>query len=308
MTTPDGGASVAAAPAGPPGHGAMPRWRAWVLAARLRTLPAAAAPVLVGTAAAAGAGLFRPLPALAALVGALLLQVGTNYANDVFDFLKGADGPDRVGPTRAVAAGLLQPREVLGAMAATFLASVAVGAYLVAVGGWPILAIGLAGIAAGILYTGGPWPLGYHGLGDLFVFVFFGPVAVGGTYYVQAGAPSAAVLWAGVALGLLATAILAVNNLRDIASDTRAGKRTLSVRFGRRASRVYYTALLLLAYVIVVLQARSFAALLPLATLPIAARLAGLVWTEEGPTLNRALAGTAQLLGLVSLLWIPAWL
>jgi 1,4-dihydroxy-2-naphthoate octaprenyltransferase len=286
----------------------MTRFRAFLLAARPRTLPAAAAPVLVGTAAAAGAGALRPLAALAALAGALLLQIGTNYANDVYDHFRGADGPDRVGPVRAVASGLLSPRDVLTAMTLSFAAAFAVGVYLVAIGGWPIVIIGLSGIASGILYTAGPWPLAYHGLGDLFAFVYFGPVAVGGTYYVQAGNVTPTVLAAGAAVGLLIAAILVVNNTRDIVTDRAAGKHTLAVRLGRRASCYYYAALLAAAYGIAVALARSPLGLLPLLSLPLALRLAGSLWRHEGGALNATLAGTAQLAALFSLLWIPAWL
>jgi len=288
---------------------ALPAWKVWMMAARPRTLPASAAPVLVGTAAAIGDGRFRLLPALAALLGSALIQIGTNLANDVFDGLRGTDGPGRLGPVRVTAAGLLAPRQVMAGMMLIFALAVAVGVYLVWVGGWPIVWIGTLGILSGILYTGGPWPLGYHGLGDLFVFIFFGPVAVGGTCYVQAGTVNPRVLAAGAAVGALATAILVVNNLRDRVTDARVGKRTLAVRLGEGLTRRYYLMLLAVAYCIAILLSRSWIGLLPLLSMPIAAGLIRVVNTkEDGPSLNEALAGTAKLLALFSLLWIPGWL
>ncbi len=218
----------------------MPPWRAWILAARAPTLAAAVAPVLVGTAAAAGAGRFHPLPFLAALVAAICIQVATNFANDAFDFLRGADTSRRTGPARVTQSGLLTARQVLtGAYAAAGLACAA-GAYLVVRHGWPLLVIGALSIASGFAYTGGPWPLGYHGLGEVFVFIFFGVVAVTGSAYVQTGTISIVALAASVPVGLLVTAILVVNNLRDIDTDRAAGKRTLAVRIGPRAARALY--------------------------------------------------------------------
>ncbi len=287
------------------------RARAWLLAARPKTLPVGAAPVIVGTAAAAGAGALNPLAAGAALVGALLLQIGTNLVNDAADFARGADGPDRLGPARAVASGLLPARAVWVAAALAFAGATAVGVYLVVLGGWPIVIVGLAGIVAGVAYTAGPFPLAYRGLGDLFAFVFFGVVAVTGTFYVQAGHVTAPVVAAGAALGALAAAVLDVNNVRDLAADERAGKRTLAVRLGRPLARAYYAALLGAAYATVaVLAALQLGplGLLPLATLPEAARLVRIVATrEDGPSLNGALAGTARLLLANCILWAPAW-
>ena len=271
----------------------------WIAAARLRTLTAAVVPVVVGTACAAAAGRVAWGPALAALGGALAIQIGTNFANDVFDAERGADGPDRVGPLRAVAAGLISAAAMKRAMIAAFGVAMLLGVYLVCVAGWPIVAIGIASILSGIAYTGGPWPLGYHGLGDVFVLVFFGFVAVCGTAYVQLGAVPAVAVAAAVPVGALATAILVVNNIRDRATDERAGKRTLAVRLGRRAALVEYGALLAIAYAVPLVLAvggRSWA-WLPLLSAPLAvARLRAVIAADTGPVFNRCLAATAQLL------------
>ncbi|WP_281193591.1 1,4-dihydroxy-2-naphthoate polyprenyltransferase [Halorubrum sp. F4] len=290
------------------------RRRAWVIAARPQTLPAAAAPVIVGVGLAIGAGTFAPLPAFAALVGAALIQIGTNFANDYYDAIQGADTDDREGFTRVVASGLIEPTEVKRAMWLTFAAAIGVGMYLVYVGGVPILAIGLASVAAGIAYTGGPYPLGYHGLGDVFVFVFFGLIAVTGTYYVQAAAlaggtfpvwiPDGTVTLAAAVASLpvaaLSTNILVVNNVRDLEEDAETGKRTLAVRFGYRFSRVQYVALLALAYATpfwFYANGDGLAPLLPLATLPLAVVVARTVLTEtSGDALNPALESTGKLL------------
>jgi len=223
------------------------RSQAWILAARPKTLTAAVAPVLVGTGLAAHDEALVILPAAAALVGAVLIQIGTNFANDYYDFVRGADTEDRVGPVRVTQAGLLPADSVRRGMVAVLGAAMLVGAYLVWVAGWPIVWIGLTSVACAVLYTGGPFPLAYHGLGDVFVFVFFGLVAVGGTYYVQALTWPADALLAGAALGALNAAILVVNNLRDIETDARAGKRTLAVRLGPTGTKVEYGVLLLLA-------------------------------------------------------------
>jgi len=272
----------------------------WVGAARLRTLPAAVVPVAVGTAVARAAGAIAWGPALAALAGSLAIQIGTNFANDVFDAERGADGPDRIGPVRAVSAGLISAAAMKRAMGIAFAVAAAFGAYLAWVGGWPIVVLGLASIASGIAYTGGPWPLGYHGLGDVFVLGFFGFAAVCGTAYVQLGHVPALAVWASIPVGALATAILVVNNLRDRATDVRAGKRTLAVRLGPRATLAEYAALLVLAYAVPLALAlgggRAWVAL-PLATAPLAlARLRDLAGATGAAAFNGCLAATAQLL------------
>ncbi|MCU0675261.1 MAG: 1,4-dihydroxy-2-naphthoate polyprenyltransferase [Myxococcota bacterium] len=273
--------------------------RAWVLAARPQTLSAAFVPVAVGTAVAHVAGGVVWLPALAALLGAFLLQIGTNFANDVFDHEKGADTEARLGPTRAASSGLLTPRALYVGMIVSFGLALAVGVYLIAVAGWPILAIGIASILSGIAYTGGPYPLGYHGLGDVFVMIFFGFVAVCGTAYVQLDAVPRDAWIASVPVGALATAILVVNNVRDRVTDVHAGKRTLAVRFGRRAGEAEYLLLLVASYAAPIALAvlhRSPWPLLPLLSLPIGIRLFRDLRRLEGAPLNATLAGTAKLL------------
>lgn len=225
--------------------------RVWLAAARPATLPAAVVPVLVGTAAAVHEGHGRTLPFIAAMVAAVLIQIGTNLANDVFDFERGADTSERLGPARVTQSGLATPQQVQLAAGLAFGAAALVGVYLIAVAGWPILVIGALSIVAGVAYTGGPWPLGYHGLGDAFVFVFFGLVAVMGSYYVQTEEVTRLALAVAAPVGLTVTAILVVNNLRDIESDRQAGKRTLAVRLGDRLTRVEYALLVLGAIALV---------------------------------------------------------
>ena len=274
------------------------RLRAWLLAARVPTLSAAVVPVLAGTAAAVADGRFRLLPFVASLAAAVLIQVGTNFANDYFDVHKGADTSERLGPVRVTQSGLLSPEAVRNAIILTFSLAVLIGLYLVAVGGWPIFVIGLLSIAAGVLYTGGPWPLGYHGLGDLFVFVFFGVIALTGTYYLHTGTVTLAALGSSIPVGCLVTAILVVNNLRDINTDRAAGKRTLAVRIGARATRLQYLLLLAVAYLTPLarwLLGSSLWAFLPWLTLPLAVVLARRMLTTEGRALNPVLKDTARL-------------
>ena len=278
----------------------LPRWKIWMLAIRPKTLPAAVGPVLVGWGLAVHEGVFRWGPALAALAGGILLQIGANLANDVADFQRGADHGERLGPTRVTQAGLLSPAEVTRGMWVTFALAAMVGVYLIAVAGWPVALIGLTAILAAIGYTGGPWPYGYYGLGDLFVFLYFGLAAVGGTYFVQARAVSAAVWWAAVPLGLLATALLVVNNLRDIPTDQAAGKRTLAVLLGEGGARLEYDVCVWGAYLIV--SAAVAAGIFPLGalviwlSLPWAWRTRRIVRAARGRALNAALARTGQLI------------
>ncbi len=280
--------------ASPPGKA-----QAWQLAARPKTLPAAVAPVLVGVGFAAADGAFRPFPALAALAGALLLQVAVNIANDLFDHQRGIDTPDRLGPPRAAALGLLTGNEMRRGLALVLLAVVLIGVYLVVVGGWPVLVIGVASILAALAYSGGPFPLASNGLGELFVFFFFGWVAVGGTYWVQALTLPSHLLLAAVPPGLLITAILVVNNLRDIPTDSQTGKHTLAVILGERGARIEYTILLAVSYLLlplfVLMGWTGYAGLLPLATLPLAVIATRRVWSDTGRALNPSLGRTANL-------------
>jgi len=280
------------------------------MAARPRTLPAAIAPVLVGTAAAVywAGSLQRPGALLAALVGSVFIQIGTNLANDYSDAKRGADAADRLGPVRVTSAGLVTPQRVLNATWIAFAIAIACGIYLATVAGVVILVIGALSIAAGVLYTGGPRPYGYAGLGEVFVFLFFGLVAVNGSYYVQLEELDALPLGLSIAVGFLATAILVVNNVRDMETDRRAGKMTLAVRMGRHNAVVLFRGLVLGAFVVlpVALAAGSSFTALPLIgllALPLALGPMRTVTNRtDGPSLNAALAGTGALLGAYSLL------
>jgi 1,4-dihydroxy-2-naphthoate octaprenyltransferase len=278
------------------------------MAARLRTLPAAIAPVLVGTSLALGAGSLRALGFVAALLGAIFIQVGTNLSNDYSDARRGADSEDRLGPVRVTAGGLVPPSRVLLATWITFGLAVLCGVYLVAIAGWELIAVGAASILAGVLYTGGPRPYGYEGLGELFVFLFFGVVAVSGSYFVQVSELAWPAFACAVPVGLLASAILVVNNVRDLQTDRRAGKRTLAVRLGRARTRSLYTAMIALAFLLAplpwALGAMSAWLLLPWLAIPLAAPLVQIVRTRvDGPTLNGALARTGMLQLIFCLLY-----
>lgn len=286
----------------------MSHLRLWLVAARPRTLPAAVAPVLVGTALAGVEDVFKPLRFAAALLGSIFIQIGTNLANDYSDARRGADTEDRLGPVRVTAGGLMPPRRVLVGTWVAFGIAVAAGSYLAAVAGWELLVVGALSIAAGVLYTGGPRPYGYEGLGELFVFLFFGLVAVGGSYFVQTGDLRWEAVALGIPVGLLAAAILVVNNVRDVETDRRAGKRTLAVRLGReRAVRLFMT-MLAVAYaspIWIWLFSGDLEAwlLLPLASMPLALPMANVLASRrDGPSLNKLLADTGMLLAAFSLL------
>ncbi|MCS6843575.1 MAG: 1,4-dihydroxy-2-naphthoate polyprenyltransferase [Caldilineales bacterium] len=292
----------------------LSRRQAWWLAIRPRTLPAAVGPILVGAALAIAAGAFRPLVALVALAVALLLQIASNLANDYYDFVKGYDQADRKGPLRVAASGLLPLNELRRGLLLVLALAALLGSYLIYVGGWPILLLGAAALLAAVIYSGGPFPLAAHGLGDLFVFLFFGLAAVVGTFYLQAGTAPSPVWLVAVAPGALVTAILVVNNLRDMESDRRVGKRTLAVRLGAQGTRREYDLLLLAAYAVPVAMlalelardgggAAGLRWLLPWLTLPQALRLRqALTACTDGPAMNRALAGTARLSLIFSVL------
>jgi 1,4-dihydroxy-2-naphthoate octaprenyltransferase len=297
--------AVAVAPSG---------MRVWLLAARPATLPAAIVPVLVGSASAVhGLHQIHERVFIATLLAALLIQVGTNFANDVFDFRRGADTAERLGPLRVSQAGLVSPRQVLVATYLTFGLALLIGVYLVSLGGWPILLIGAMCLVAGLTYTGGPWPFGYHGLGDLVCFIFFGVLAVLGSAYLQQRAITALDVWAAIPVGCLVTAILIVNNLRDIDTDRRVGKTTLAVLLGPRGTRVEYATGVAIAYLVVL--GIGLAGMvgpwwwLPLLSLPLGIWLVRFVSRTEGRPLNQALKRTGQLHLLFGFLFATAlWL
>lgn len=290
-----------------PPEGASSRAKAWLLASRPATLPAAAVPVLVGTAAAIAVGAhFRALVFAVTLLAALLIQVGTNFANDYSDFHRGADHAGRLGPTRVTQSGLIEHESVRRGIIVAFGIATLLGAYLAYVGGWPIIAIGILSIVCGLAYTGGPWPFGYHGLGDVFVFVFFGLVAVTGTAYLQLGAWSPAALLLSIPIGLLVTNILVINNLRDRPTDRAAGKHTLAVRIGDRATRVQYLLSTVLAYAILIGFARAshdWWMLLPFLSLPLALAATRTVMAgTSGRDLNPMLRRSGQIVLLYGVL------
>jgi 1,4-dihydroxy-2-naphthoate octaprenyltransferase len=289
------------------------RLRVWTLACRPKTLWAAISPVILGTAMAQADQALHWPSAIAALFGAVMIQIGTNFANDYFDFKKGTDTHERIGPLRVTQAGLVRPAIMKRAIILAFGLAALAGLYLIWRGGAPILIIGLLSILFGVLYTAGPAPLGYHGLGEIFVLIFFGPVAVAGTHYVQTQSMCFEAIVAGLAPGLLSVAILCVNNLRDLETDSKTGKRTLAARFGRQFARVEYAGAVLIACmipVVLVLQTgRHPWALLSLLTLIPAIPVLKTVWTQtDGPILNEALAATGKLLLLHSVLFSLGWL
>lgn len=287
------------------GHARVPL-RVWVMASRPRTLPAAIAPVLVGTALAASEGVFGPLVFAAAILSATFIQIGANLSNDYSDSRRGADTEDRLGPVRVTAGGLVAPSQVLVATWLAFAVAFAFGVYLIVVAGWVILAVGVVSILAGVLYTGGPRPYGYEGLGEIFVFLFFGVVAVTGSYYIQTESLSGEAFALSVPVGMLGAAILMVNNIRDIDTDRRAGKNTLAVKIGRLAARrlyafTVYGAFLWLAIVAVVTEKPWL--FLGMAALAFTPHLVRTVLNRtDGSSLNKALAGTAGLSALFSVL------
>jgi 1,4-dihydroxy-2-naphthoate octaprenyltransferase len=290
----------------------LSKFQIWILAVRPKTLPAAAAGVITGTALTLHDGHFRLGPALAALFIALLLQIGSNLANDVYDYERGADAGERHGPMRVTQSQLLTPAQVKTGMWVVFGLSALLGLYLFFEAGWVVILIGLASIISAIAYTGGPFPLGYYGMGDLFVFIFFGIAAVAGTYFVQAETVSAAAWWMSLPIGWLIVDILVVNNLRDIVADRTAGKHTLAVRFGERGTRTEYIILLVASYLILpglaLFGILPWTSLLAWLSIPLGWRTWQIVRRQVGRPLNEALAGTGQTTLVYSLLFFVGML
>ena len=277
----------------------------WILATRPKTLTAAISPVLVGVSLAYHDDTFYPFIAFMTLLAAILIQIGANFSNDVFDFLKGSDREDRLGPIRATQAGLISPSQMMSAMWLIFAFAIIVGFYLAWIGGLPIVYIGLASIISAIAYTGGPYPLGYHGWGDVFVFIFFGLIAIPGTYYLQTGVVSHESILFGVALGMLSTAILIINNLRDADTDIKSGKRTLAVRLGKNVVKFEYIIMMLVPFIIPLYILNIWGEIslyLIYLLLPLSIQLIIKIYTQTGKALNDVLADTAKFLFQYSLL------
>ena len=278
----------------------------WLLAARLKTLPVAISPVILGSALAIHDQSFHTFICIITIFTAVLIQVGTNFANDVYDYQKGSDREDRLGPKRATQSGLIYPQKMKKAMWLTFGLAICLGFYLASIGGWPIVLIGLTSIAAGIAYTGGPYPLGYHGFGDLFVFIYFGLIAVTGTYFLQVGEVNNLSIWLGSIMGMLATAILVVNNLRDIDADKLSGKYTLAVRMGKTFTKIQYSILVLIPFLVPVYIWWSYESelslLLTIFALPISFFLIKEIFTLTGRELNSVLTRTVRFLFIFTIL------
>jgi len=289
-----------------PGFHDKSEMKNWLMAARIKTLPAAISPVILGCALAYHDGFFYIFICFMTLLAAVLIQVGANFANDVYDFQKGSDREDRLGPTRATQSGLISPEKMKKAMWQMFVLAICVGFYLAFIGGWPIVIIGIASIAAGIAYTGGPYPLGYHGFGDVFVFIFFGLIAVPGTYYLQILEVSELSLWMGVIMGMLSTAILVVNNLRDLDTDKLSGKRTLAVRLGKEFSKIQYSILIILPFLLPLYLwlnlENELSLLITILALPISIHLIKQIFFLTGSNLNLILERTARFMFIFTLL------
>ncbi len=279
----------------------------WFVTARPKTLLAAIVPVIVGSAIAFNDDSFKFIPAAAALLCSLLIQIGTNFVNDLYDFKKGTDKKDRVGPRRALVEGLLTVNEMKAGIAATFISAFLLGLYLVYIGGWLIFLIGIVSIAAGFAYTAGPYPLAYNGLGDVFVFLFFGTVATTGTYFVQTGDISLFAFWASIPVGALVTNILVVNNYRDIDEDRIANKNTLAVKLGKTFTRLQYVSFMIISYlvpfVVYVTFKNSPFVFLPLLSFPLSVKLVKMIYKLEGSELNKTLELTAKLSGIYAILF-----
>lgn len=285
----------------------LTKFKSWLLASRPKTLPASAVPVIVGSSIAVYDSKFIFSAAIIALFCSLLIQIATNFVNDLYDFLVGTDKKDRKGPTRALASGLLSAKEMKAGIFITFGVAFLLGLYLVYLGGWIILVIGILSIIAGIAYTAGPFPLAYNGLGDVFVFLFFGFVGTVGTYYVQALEITPFVFWASIPVGALVTNILVVNNFRDIEEDSKAGKNTLAVLFGKTFTRIQYITFMIVSYLVPVVAyftyKQSLFMFLPLLTIPLSFRLVSMIFRYEGKSLNITLELTAKLSAIYGILF-----
>jgi 1,4-dihydroxy-2-naphthoate octaprenyltransferase len=279
----------------------------WLLASRPKTLPAAVMPVFVGTSIAIHDGLFNPIAAIVALLCSLLIQIGTNFVNDLHDYLRGSDKKDRLGPVRVLVSGLISENEMRIGIAVVFSTAFILGMYLVYLAGWFIFIIGVLSLIAGYAYTAGPYPLAYNGLGDIFVFIFFGFVGTIGTYYVQAQEITMLVFWSSIPVGTLITNILVVNNYRDLEEDKIAGKNTLAVKFGGTFAKMQYLIFMILSYAILLLvyftYKQSIYVFLPLLTVPIAIKLVSMIFKLSGKDLNSTLALTAKLSAVYGILF-----
>ncbi|MBU1099158.1 MAG: 1,4-dihydroxy-2-naphthoate polyprenyltransferase [Bacteroidetes bacterium] len=279
----------------------------WVMASRPKTLLAAFVPVLVGSAIAYNDGMFQPAASTVALLCAVLIQIGTNWVNDLFDFLSGKDTDQRVGPTRVLASGLISVKEMKVGIILIFTLTFVIGLYLVYTAGWVLLLIGILSIIAGIGYTAGPYPLAYNGLGDIFVFIFFGLIGTVGTYYVQSLQVTGFVLWASIPVGALITNILVINNFRDIEEDRTSGKQTLAVKLGRRFTQIQYLIFMILSYLVLVVVFFTFKqsvfVFLPILTLPLSIKLIKMIYTLQGEALNKTLELTAKLSAIYGVLF-----
>jgi len=284
----------------------------WILAARPKTLLASFAPVLVGTSMAYEANSFHAMAAFFTLLAAMLIQIGTNYANDYCDFAKGADTQERKGPLRVTQAGLVSEAAIRNAIIIAFLLAVVCGVYLVFRGGWPIMLIGIVSVILGVKYTAGRYSLAYIGIADLFVLLFFGPIAVAGTYYLQTLEVNSLVFLAGIPCGLLSVSILAVNNLRDVEEDRKAAKKTLAVRFGESFVKKQYVFCMLLAtlfplLIFILADGREYA-LIGVLLIPLSLSACKSVLSYNEPEeLNRMLGFSALILLLYSVVFAVAW-
>lgn len=283
------------------------KFESWVLAARPHTLPAAIMPVFVGTSIAIYDGIFYTPTAIITLVCALLIQIGTNFINDLYDFLKGSDKKDRVGPTRVLASGLISVQEMKIGIALVFGSAFLLGLYLVYMSGWLIFIIGILSLIAGYAYTAGPYPLAYNGLGDIFVFIFFGFIGTIGSYYVQTQEITSLAFWSSIPVGALITNILVVNNYRDLEEDKIAGKKTLAVKFGGKFARLHYLVFMILSYAILLVVyftfKQSLLVFLPMLTVPLSIKLVRMIYNLKGKELNKTLELTGKLSAIYGVLF-----